>query len=444
LNYYWVNIGISYREVLEQGILWAPQPYTDDKGTLKKSAGWLQVPNIKRGDIIFCNRDQKLIYIAIAKSDASTSPRPESRKFNQWKNEGTLVNVDIIKLTTSIPAANFKFELFERFNDHCIPKLLNKNIDFCQQYAISLPDEAGSFLLNLPGIDQETVLNKRLKVIESPIHQQYPYLAGYSWECRSESVAIKTVDKTLVTESTTGIPNEIIQYFTEDKIPVGTSIPITLHINGKLESGNLKHKPDGRHILQLSAVKAALKLQQLAVGIDSVWFEKIVDEKDHFILSTMSSDESLVVYPKPEMSYRNKPSKTSGTATTEVRYGQPYYREQLSKVCSGKCVVTGVEDQEPKILIASHTKSWKESNDDEKLDGHNGLLLSPHVDKLFDKHLITFSKQGKILVSKTLNPSVLKSWGIDTQKLYYLTNRQQTYMEHHRQIFYEKQSEASN
>ncbi|WP_394230283.1 HNH endonuclease [Shewanella colwelliana] len=444
MSFYWVNVGISYKEVLEQGILWAPQPYHDEQGTLKKSAGWLEVPNIKRGDIIFCNRNQNIIYIAIATSDASPSPRPKSRKFDQWKNKGNLVEVDVIKLSKNIPASSFKHEFFEQFNSNCTPKLLNKNLDFCQQYAISLPSDAGKFLLSLPGMEQGRELTKPQATPDSSTTNDYPFLAGNSWECRSDDVAIKTVDKTLQLEASTGIPKEITGFFSEDKIPKGESKPITIHINGKLESGTLKHKPDGRHVLQLSTVKAALALKKLSVDEDTLWFEKIADEKGHFILSTMTSNEKLAVYPKPGPGYRNKPSKTTGTATTEVRYGQSYYRDQLSKVCGGKCVVTGVEDHEPKILIASHTKSWKESNDDEKLDGHNGLLLSPHIDKLFDRHLITFSKQGKILVSASLSDSVIESWGIDIKKTYYLTNRQQTYMEHHRQIFHKKQVKDTN
>ena len=40
------------------------------------------------------------------------------------------------------------------------------------------------------------------------------------------------------------------------------------------------------------------------------------------------------------------------------------------------------------ILIASHIKPWRVSNNNERLDVYNGLLLLPNLDKLFDKGYI--------------------------------------------------------
>lgn len=80
------------------------------------------------------------------------------------------------------------------------------------------------------------------------------------------------------------------------------------------------------------------------------------------------------------------------------------------------------------------------------MDGHNGLLLAPHVDKLFDSYLITFSEDNKIRVSTRLQGKgdVLKAWGIDAQKKYLLTKKQQKYMEHHRAAFDALESECEN
>lgn len=139
---------------------------------------------------------------------------------------------------------------------------------------------------------------------------------------------------------------------------------------------------------------------------------------------------------------KNKPSQTTTSVTSNARVGQEYFKSEVTKICNGCCVVTGVQDQNPSILIGSHIRSWADSNDEERMDGHNGLLLAPHVDKLYDKHLITFSKSGKILVSKLLNGDVLKLWGIDTEKQYLLTDKQLEYMKWHRKIFEKKQEKA--
>ena len=69
------------------------------------------------------------------------------------------------------------------------------------------------------------------------------------------------------------------------------------------------------------------------------------------------------------------------------------YKSRVELLEEG-CRVTGV--RRPQHLVASHIKPWRDSTDAEKLDGHNGLLLSPHVDHLFDRAYISFSDSGKL------------------------------------------------
>lgn len=57
---------------------------------------------------------------------------------------------------------------------------------------------------------------------------------------------------------------------------------------------------------------------------------------------------------------------------------------------------------DPRLLIASHIKPWKDSTNEERLDVNNGLPLCLNHDTLFDKHLISFDADGKIVVSDTL------------------------------------------
>lgn len=92
------------------------------------------------------------------------------------------------------------------------------------------------------------------------------------------------------------------------------------------------------------------------------------------------------------------------------RIGQGTFRNRV-KLIEKRCRVTGVKAE--KLLIASHIKPWSDSDNFERLNGNNGLFLSPHVDKLFDKGLISFDKAGKMLVSETLDHDVLEKWAID-------------------------------
>jgi hypothetical protein len=97
-----------------------------------------------------------------------------------------------------------------------------------------------------------------------------------------------------------------------------------------------------------------------------------------------------------------------------------------------ECRVTKLSDKD--FLIASHIKPWKDSNDLEKIDGNNGLLLSPHVDKLFDGGLISFADHGDLLVSSKLNLDVLKIWGIRVNlNAGTFSSEQKVYLKFHRE-----------
>ena len=101
------------------------------------------------------------------------------------------------------------------------------------------------------------------------------------------------------------------------------------------------------------------------------------------------SKERLVRYKKPNETERK------GMITSRV--GQGYYRQQIMEKWNGECPITGIDLKS--ILIASHIVPWKEATDEERLDVENGILLSPLYDSLFDRHLISFSDEGKIVIS---------------------------------------------
>lgn len=65
------------------------------------------------------------------------------------------------------------------------------------------------------------------------------------------------------------------------------------------------------------------------------------------------------------------------------------------------CEVSRVQTKE--LLVASHIKPWKDCREREKYDPDNLLLLSAHFDKLFDRGLISFQNNGKILISPHLS-----------------------------------------
>jgi len=151
LSFYWVNLGDSYKEVEEHNFLWAPSSSVDKKGNTIINAGWKHVREVAAGDVIFCHEDGRIIYIAVALSNAYQSPRPKSRKFDKWKKNGYRIDVDLEVLPSPIYTDEFRDELISLYNDKCSPKLFTVRREASQQYMVKLPDGAGALLLNVLG-----------------------------------------------------------------------------------------------------------------------------------------------------------------------------------------------------------------------------------------------------------------------------------------------------
>jgi HNH endonuclease len=126
-------------------------------------------------------------------------------------------------------------------------------------------------------------------------------------------------------------------------------------------------------------------------------------------------------------------SETEREAFVQARVGQGPFRIALLKYW-GSCAVTGVS--EPAALRASHIKSWRSSSNQERLNPFNGLLLSAHIDALFDKGLITFELDGHIRLSPLLAQEDLRLLGITpTMRLRRVAVEHQEYLHFHHKEF---------
>ena len=88
---------------------------------------------------------------------------------------------------------------------------------------------------------------------------------------------------------------------------------------------------------------------------------------------------------------------------------QEYFRKEVIRKW-GTCAVTGAENTA--LLNASHIRPWKWSNNYQRLDPSNGLLLSPAYDTAFDKGLITFDDRGSLIQSSSIDSIDLLRSGI--------------------------------
>ncbi len=127
---------------------------------------------------------------------------------------------------------------------------------------------------------------------------------------------------------------------------------------------------------------------------------------------------------------------TTKDQLVKSRRGQGVFKANV-RLNETKCRVTGVAD--PQHLRASHIKPWRDSTDEEKLSGCNGLLLAPHIDHLFDKGLISFSDSGELLLSPKLARDVLSKWQIqEVMNVGKFNAEQGIFLEYHRSVIFKK------
>jgi len=101
--------------------------------------------------------------------------------------------------------------------------------------------------------------------------------------------------------------------------------------------------------------------------------------------------------PVPKIEPPSGPSEIERTAKS--RRLQNFFRNVVLSSYENRCALTGMA--EPMLLIASHIIPWS-VNENRRADPTNGLCLNALHDKAFDRHLITFDKDCRLVVSSFL------------------------------------------
>lgn len=123
---------------------------------------------------------------------------------------------------------------------------------------------------------------------------------------------------------------------------------------------------------------------------------------------------------------------TEREALVMARRGQGKFRQQVTLI-EDRCRITKVE--KPEHLRASHCKPWRDSSNQERLDGENGLLLTPTIDHLFDRGFISFESNGDLLVSPVAHKVSLERMGVASGRktnVGAFSSGQKNYLEFHR------------
>lgn len=176
---------------------------------------------------------------------------------------------------------------------------------------------------------------------------------------------------------------------------------------------------------------------QLPTKGSGIMIEKVCDK---FHISFYFTNGNNTLDQDLDSIYNNKDlSDTEKLRDVLCRLGQGAFRDNLLTYWDNCCAVTGCKNKE--VLKASHIKPWSKCiSAKERLDKYNGLLLSPNLDALFDKGLITFTSDGSIKISNKLTKQDMKMLGIGQEMAIKkdLTKQHIEYLDFHNQHVFSK------
>jgi hypothetical protein len=192
----------------------------------------------------------------------------------------------------------------------------------------------------------------------------------------------------------------------------------------------LQQNGNGNQSIYLAEISAALG--EMLLGLIARTNTPLIDELDEVQTRMITDAEEREIVAAPI-------KETEKTQLIKARIGQGIYRHRLLQI-EKRCRLTGVSDI--KFLIASHIKPWRLSDNLEKLDGNNGLLLSPHVDCLFDKGWLSFKNNGDVLwaVPPVTDPTVA-FWRLSPSNVGSFNLAQKHYLDFHRDVIFKKRSD---
>lgn len=143
-----------------------------------------------------------------------------------------------------------------------------------------------------------------------------------------------------------------------------------------------------------------------------IWNE-FIDDRERLLFESeriLAEREGTTIEKKYEKVIKDIPQGIVGeTKVREVktRVNQNVFRQIVLANYDGKCALTGIDLSE--LLVASHIIPWAE-NEQERLNPENGICLSSLYDKAFDKGLISFTNDQRVIFSVRLKENVGKDY----------------------------------
>jgi len=126
-------------------------------------------------------------------------------------------------------------------------------------------------------------------------------------------------------------------------------------------------------------------------------WNEMSEKSEQAFESLMGEETSQAFDNESSIAFPNGSSETERPA--KVRRHQTFFRNTVLASYEYRCALTGLAI--PKLLVASHIIPWSQ-NEERRTDPTNGLCLNALHDRAFDRHLITFDEDFRLIVSDVL------------------------------------------
>jgi putative restriction endonuclease len=114
--------------------------------------------------------------------------------------------------------------------------------------------------------------------------------------------------------------------------------------------------------------------------------------------------------------------KTETEAIRKVRIGQNFFRKTILALYNYRCCITG--NPIPLLLTASHILPWSQFPE-QRLNPHNGLCLARTHDTAFDRGLISFDEDLRLIIGHEIEKKA-QDQGSETLELNFINYRGKT------------------
>jgi putative restriction endonuclease len=168
------------------------------------------------------------------------------------------------------------------------------------------------------------------------------------------------------------------------------------------------------------------------IGPEAVAAQGAAQEADQTMTDANADLEVWEHHIESELDRDTTIPTTEREALIIARRGQGLFKERVMLI-ERRCRITGVDN--PIHLRASHCKPWRDSDNAERLNGENGLLLTPSIDHLFDRGFISFQDTGALIVSPVAHRPSLDRMGVPTASdlnVGIFSSGQRRFLEYHR------------